>query len=227
MSFARYAITRVIGWLFRAVCRVDFGRELEKIPAEGPLILVANHINFMDIPLLYTSLYPRRLVGVAKRETWKNPAIGFLLDLWGAIPVSRGQTDVEALKEAGRALATRKILVIVPEGTRSGDGKLRRGHAGVVSIALHSGAAILPVAHYGLERFWPNAKRLRRTRVGVRVGQPFLIDSGGAQVGHRLRSEIAAEIMRRIAALLPERNRGAYADPDPLTLPPRYLRTLS
>jgi 1-acyl-sn-glycerol-3-phosphate acyltransferase len=227
MSFIRFAVTLILKFVFRSLCRVDYHDTLDKFPRKGPLIMVANHINFLDIPFLYTSLYPRRLVGLVKRETWKNPAVGFLLDIWGSIPVSRGRSDVESLKEAKRALDSGKILVIAPEGTRSGDGILRRGRPGVVAIALHANAPILPVGHFGLERFWENAKKLRRTRVSVRAGAPFRIDSGGAIVGHALRSEISAEIMQEIAALLPEANRGAYADPDPASAPRRYLRPLS
>jgi hypothetical protein len=63
--------------------------------------------------------------------------------------------------------------------------------------------------------------------VCVRAGAPFRIDSGGANVSHAMRSEISTEIMREIAALLPEANRGAYADPDPERAPRRYLRPLS
>lgn len=226
MSFLRFLATRILQLLFRAVCRVDFGDTLERVPDRGPLILVANHVNFMDIPLLYTSLYPRRLAGMAKSETWRNPFLGFLLDVWGAIPVDRGRADFAAMSAARRFLGSGGILAITPEGTRSGDGALRRGRAGVVTIALQADAAIMPIGHSGLERFWDNAKALRRTRVRVRAGEAFRIELGGESPGHAARAELADEIMREIAALLPEANRGAYAEPAPEPGRRRYLRPL-
>lgn len=227
MSFLRFIVTYCLKFVFRALCRVDYGDSLERVPGRGPLILVANHINFLDIPLLYTSLYPRRLVGLAKRETWKNPFLGFLFDVWGAIPVDRGRADFKGMSEARRFLDSGGILAITPEGTRSGDGRLRRGRAGAVAIALHSGAALMPIGHSGLESFWSNAKALRRTRVRVRIGEPFAIEPGDELPGHAVRAEMTDEIMREIAALLPEANRGAYADPRPEPRRRRYLRPLS
>ena len=227
MSFLRFLATHLLKFAFRVLCQVDYGDSLERVPPRGPLILVANHINFLDIPLLYTTLYPRRVAGLAKRETWKNPIVGFLLDLWGAIPVDRGRADFKAMSDAQRFLDSGGMLAITPEGTRSGDGKLRRGRGGVVAIALHAGAAILPIGHSGLEHFWANAKALRRTKVRVRVGEPFTIALGDEKFGHGLRAEVTDEIMREIAALLPAANRGAYAEPDPEPRRRRYLRPAS
>jgi 1-acyl-sn-glycerol-3-phosphate acyltransferase len=224
MSFIRFLLTFVIKFAFWCLCRIADSDELSKMPKTGPLIMVSNHINFLDIPFVYTALYPRKLVGMAKSETWKNPLIGLMLDIWGAMPIERDTSDILGLKTASEVLKAGKILVITPEGTRSRDGRLRRGHQGVVSIAVHNKATIVPVGHYGLERFWRNFKGLRRTRLGFRIGRPFVIDVKGVTVTHGLRAEITTEIMREIAKLLPERNRGNYADPRPEGLENRYLR---
>jgi 1-acyl-sn-glycerol-3-phosphate acyltransferase len=98
---------------------------------------------------VYTHLQPRPITGFAKIETWDNPAMGRLFDLWQAIPLQRGRADIEALRRGLEALAEGKILAVAPEGTRSGHGQLQPAHAGVVMLALHSGAPLLPLAFYG------------------------------------------------------------------------------
>ncbi len=223
MSFLRLILTLFIRFCVWALCRVEFGDELSKLPRRGPYILAANHINFMDIPLVYTSLYPRPLIGMAKKETWDNPLIGTLLNIWGAMPVDREHADLGAMKGAAQVLKRGKILVMTPEGTRSGDGRLRKGRAGAIAIAVHAGVPIIPVAHFGLERFWGNLRRLRRTRVGVRVGEPLRVELGEAKLSHNLRSELATELMLEISALLPPKYRGYYADPPPETLSRPHL----
>ena len=191
------------------LCRLDT-RELDKIPRSGPFIMVTNHINFLEIPLLYTYLQPRPLVGLVKIETWSSPPLAFLANLWEAIPVKRGTADVAAFRSCVHALEQGKILAVAPEGTRSGDGRLGRGHPGVVHIALQGGFPLLPVAHFGGESFWQNFRRVRRTRVRVRVGRPFVLQPRSVPVTREDRWEMTHEIMERIAELLPPRYRGAY-----------------
>jgi 1-acyl-sn-glycerol-3-phosphate acyltransferase len=103
------------------------------------LILVANHINFLEVPIMFTHLQPRPVTGFAKVETWNNPAMGALFDLWGAIPLKRGSADTVAFKRGLEVLEAGKILAVAPEGTRSGNGMLQKGHPGVVMLALRSG----------------------------------------------------------------------------------------
>ena len=195
----------------RSLARVE-GVPLTGVPGKGPLLLISNHINFLEIPILYAHLRPRPVVGWAKVESWKNPLLGWLFDRWGAIPIRRGTADVPALRRGLAALEEGKILVIGPEGTRSRDGRLRRGKSGIVTLALASGAPILPVAHYGGERLRQHLSRARRTPVRIVVGDPFHIDVAGARVTRDLRQKVADEVMCQLAALLPPGYRGEYAD---------------
>ncbi len=202
------------------LCRID-KTDFSKVPLHGPLILVANHINSLEVPLLFTHLQPRKMVGLAKIETWDSPFMGWLFDLWEAIPVRRGEADLMAIRRCLEVLEAGKILVIAPEGTRSYDGRLLRGQPGVVTIALRSGAPILPLAHWGGENFTTNLKRLRRTDFHVRVGRPFYLDPDGERVTPSLRQAMADEIMGQIVALMPEKYHGEYAN---RLAEPRYLR---
>jgi 1-acyl-sn-glycerol-3-phosphate acyltransferase len=205
----------------RILCRID-DAQLRRVPKGGPLILVTNHVNFVDVPLVYTHLQPRPVIGLAKVESWESPALGWLLDLWDSIPLRRGEADVEALRRGLAVLQAGQILVVAPEGTRSGDGRLQRGHPGVVLLALRSGAPLLPLAFYGAEDYKRNLARLRRTDFHIVVGQPFVLDSAGVRVTHDVRQLMTDEIMYRIAALLPASYRGHYSDVSAATT--NYLR---
>jgi 1-acyl-sn-glycerol-3-phosphate acyltransferase len=207
--------------IVRVMCRVH-DEALAQVPAHGPLIVVANHVNFLEAPVLYTYLQPRKLTGFAKAEAWDELVKGFLFTLWGAIPLQRGEADVEAFRAALAALETGTILAVAPEGTRSGDGRLGVAHSGVVLLALRSGVPLLPMVYYGGEQIWHNLARLRRTDFHIKIGRPFYLDPGGERVTRAVRQAMTDEIMYRLAALLPEPYRGLYADMSAAS--ERYLR---
>jgi 1-acyl-sn-glycerol-3-phosphate acyltransferase len=212
-----YTPLRLIG---RTICRVH-DHEISKIPLHGPLIIVANHVNFLDVPLLYTHLQPRSVTGFAKIETWNNPAIGALFSIGQAIPIRRGEVDRSAVRQALEALKNGQILALAPEGTRSGDGRLQKGRTGVAMLALASGAPILPVAYYGGERFRHNIMRLRRTDFHIVVGEPFRVRRPEGGVSRLVREQVTNEIMYRLAEILPPKYQGYYAKPNPQ--PEEYL----
>jgi len=214
-----------VAWAIRVgtgiVCRIEEA-ELGQVPMCGPLILAVNHINSLEVPLLHSHLQPRRLIGLAKIETWDSKFMGWLFNLWEAIPIRRGEADLEALRRCLISLEAEDILAVAPEGTRSYDGKLLNGQPGIVLIALHSGAPILPVAHWGGENFPKNIKRLKRTDFHIRVGKTFSLDAKGEQVNGKVRQAMVDEIMYQIAILMPEEYRGQYANRTPPSH--KYLR---
>lgn len=211
MSFAVRIVDPVLAFVLRLFCRVDAG-EIRKIPATGPLIIIMNHINFLEVPLMYLQMKPRPALALAKKETWKTPGYAFLARIWGGIPLDRSGADLSALKRSEEHLAAGGIIMLAPEGTRSGNGVLREGHAGVVTLAARSGAPVMPVAHYGGEQFWSNFRRLRRTDVRFRVGPAYRVDFGGETVTGRKRKAALAELMAALALLMPEEYRGFYAE---------------
>ncbi len=211
MSLAFSVVNTSIKGLTRLLCNVD-DSQLVKVPEHGPLIIASNHINFMDIPLVYTHLQPREITGFAKAETWDNPAMALLFDLWGAIPLQRGEADTHAFRRALDALKQGKILAIAPEGTRSEHGRLGRGHPGIVTLAYHSRAPILPLVYYGGERLRDNLNRLKRTDFYIRVGKVFSLRFPEGKLDRELREKMLEAIMYHIAALLPEAYRGYYSD---------------
>lgn len=221
MTFAKRVASFIMRSLSHAICRID-ATQLSRVPVHGPLILAVNHVNFLDAPVLYTQLEPRPITGYAKVETWDNPILGYLFDLFDAIPIHRGTADIAALRAGITALEAGQILVVAPEGTRSGHGRLQRSHAGVAFLALRSGAPILPVVIYGGEKYRSNLKRLRRTDFHITVGYPFYLQAGDDKVTSDVRSQMTDEVMWQLAALLPPEYRGVYANLDAAT--ERYLR---
>ena len=210
MTLAGRFITFIIKLLLKILCKIE-GDKLESVPHQGPLILVINHINFLEVPLIYTLLLPRKVCGILKKESWDNWFVGMLAKEWEAIPVNRETPGISTFKETGKALKEKKILCIAPEGTRSGTGVLAKGYPGVVFLALKNRVPILIVAHYGIENFWYNIKRLKRTRVTFVVGKPFMLASE-MKTTKNVYQEMTDQIMARMAFMLPERYRGAYAD---------------
>jgi 1-acyl-sn-glycerol-3-phosphate acyltransferase len=214
MKGSSHVVAPIVRALLAAVCRIE-GSELAKVPRRGPLIIVTNHINFLEAPLLYSLLYPRDIAGFAKAETWRNPFLGLLATIWECVPVERGANDMNSMRLALEVLARGKMLNVMPEGTRSHDGRLGRGQQGVVAMALRSDAPIVPVALFGGESFWRNLRCGRRTEIKIRVGDAFRLrrpESGRAKSS---RHEAAEEIMLRLAQLLPPEYRGEYADREP------------
>ncbi len=195
----------------RTICLVD-DSELARIPSHGPLILVGNHVNFLDAPILISHLQPRPIVALAKVETWNNPLFGMLFSTWKSIPIRRGEADMTALRESLRVLKEGQMLAIAPEGTRSGNGILQKGQPGVVPLAIKSGAPIYPVAFFGGELFWKNLRSLSRTPFTIRVGRPFRLKYDSPLPTHEEREIMITEIMYQIALLLPPAYRGIYSD---------------
>jgi len=207
--------------LVRILCKVD-GEQVDKISANGPLILISNHVNFLEAPVLHCRLRPRRVIGLAKAETWDNALLGWLFDQWEAIPIRRGEPDIGALRQVLRVLRRDGIIVIAPEGTRSRHGRLQRGHPGVVTIALKSGAPLQPLVFYGGEAIGSNIRRLRRTPFHIIAGEPFHVQVDEKKVSRDVRQRIADEIMYQMAALLPPAYRGEYANLNAAST--KYLR---
>jgi 1-acyl-sn-glycerol-3-phosphate acyltransferase len=198
------------------LCRIE-DAELAKVPPRGPLILAANHIGLLEIPILYTHLQPRPFTGFVAAYRWEKGWSRWLLDQCDAIPLRRGEVDLNAMRQALDWLASGGILAIAPEGTRSHDGHLRSAHAGIILLAEQSGAPIIPLAFYGSENFEANIRRLKRTDFIIRVGELIELKTlqqgiPGGMTRRELRQQLTDEIMHRIATMMPEKYRGNYAD---------------
>jgi 1-acyl-sn-glycerol-3-phosphate acyltransferase len=206
-SRSLYGLTR---FLVRAVAFLISRLHVEgvdNIPASGPVILAMNHIHWLDIPLASLRV-PRVTHYMAKIELFSVPLLGGFIRKLGAFPVRRGEGDREAIRMTERILAEGRILVIFPEGHRSGNGVLLEAHPGAGYIALRTGAPVVAVAVSGTQQIF---KRFRPT-VTIHYSKPFTVQLGD---GKRTRDSTTAatnQIMYQIAALLPPEARGPYSD---------------
>jgi 1-acyl-sn-glycerol-3-phosphate acyltransferase len=206
-----WLINFIIRVYTRITCRLDMP-DLGKFPSHGPVIAISNHTGTLEVPLIFAHLQPRKLTGWAKIESWDNWFLRWVFGIWGAIPIRRGEADMHALKAALHALENGMIFGLAPEGTRNYNGILKRALPGAVIIALHSGAPIIPIAHWGGENFLQNLKHFKRTDYHVRIGEPFKLKVEGLKVTGEVRQQIVDEMMVQIVKLLPEKYHGEYAD---------------
>ncbi len=182
----------------------------ENIPSQGPLLVVANHLNLADPPLLSVSL-DRKTIFMAKEELFRSRFSSYFMGSLGAFPVHRGQLDRKALRQAEKVLADGLALVMFPEGMRSRGGQLRPAFSGSALIAAHTGVPILPVGITGTEKIKGVAWLVRRPHIIVNIGHPFRLPPVN---GKLTKTELAGYInliMGRIAELLPIEYQGNYA----------------
>jgi 1-acyl-sn-glycerol-3-phosphate acyltransferase len=148
----------------------------EHIPDNGPVILAANHRSFLD-SIFMPLFVPRRVTFVAKAEYFDDPKTAWFFKGVGQIPIRRegGSASEGALLAAADVLNAGGVFAIYPEGTRTRDGNLHRGHTGVARLALRTGAPIVPVGLVGtdevqpVDRKMPNLGREVRIRFGEAI----------------------------------------------------------
>jgi len=188
--------------LYRGLLRVRV-EHIERVPAAGGVIVAPNHISFFDSVVLIQSM-PRRTFFLGKAEYMTSWFTSKLFPAMGMIPLEREQTGkaMAALAVAADALRRGHPLAIYPEGTRSRDGRLHRGHTGVAQLAIMSGAPILPVGLVGTDAIQPIGARLPRPfrRATVRFGE--LLDpaayGGSARRRRQMLTDDLMEAIRRL-----------------------------
>ncbi|MEA3337625.1 MAG: lysophospholipid acyltransferase family protein [Chloroflexota bacterium] len=199
--------------LFRLLSRLEV-RGGEKIPTSGPFLFVSNHLHVLDPPIGFLLL--DRPITFLVASTWESTfGLGhFLRWTESAIPVDRGGADRKAMGAAVKVLKGGGALAIAPEGTRSKTGGLQQGHPGVAYLASRTGVPIVPVGISGQEKAFATLRRLRRPRIIVEVGEPFVLPGSPNRAKGEQLEAYTDQIMYRIAELLPPQYRGVYALPE-------------
>ncbi len=205
---------RLVVAFLRLVLRGYYGRKIhiegrEKIPDEGPLLVVSNHLSLLD-PLILGTFFPKTLFAMAKRQLFQIGVMRWVLRGCNVFPVNRGAPDRRAIQLAIEILTRfRGRLLIFVEGTRARSPGMLPAEPGVGFLQRRSGAPILPVAIWGSERAlvrggkWP-----RRVDIHVKFGDVFSLPQAA---GHGDDLSVAETVAAAVAALLPAEYRGAYA----------------
>jgi 1-acyl-sn-glycerol-3-phosphate acyltransferase len=199
-----WIIKAVVTPVLRICCRIRVDGK-ENLPRSGPVILAANHRSFLDsifIPLVV----PRRVTFVAKAEYFDDKRVAWFFRGVGQIPIRRegGSASERALESATEVLEAGGVFGIYPEGTRTRDGKLHRGHTGAARLALRTGAPIIPVGLIGTDEVQPIDSKLPRLFKTVRIcfGEPIPLDHYAGRHDDRLAlRDVADEVMYELAQL--------------------------
>jgi len=207
-----YPVARaILSPLFRTGWRT-YLRGIDNLPQDGPAIVCPNHTSVIDSFLL-PSVLPRRITFVGKAEYLDDWKTKHLFPALGMIPIDRsgGDASTRALDAAAGVLGRGELFGIYPEGTRSRDGKLRKGHTGPARLALRTGAPLVPVGIIGTRDIQPpGASAPRPFRpCEIRIGRPIEVAHYSDRPGDRLvLRQLTDELMYEIRAL----SRQEYVD---------------
>jgi 1-acyl-sn-glycerol-3-phosphate acyltransferase len=179
----------------------------EHVPRDGAAIIAANHLSFFDSVALAMAV-PRRVSFVGKSEYLANWKTRRLFPALGMIAVDRDspRRAYGALQAAAAVLKANEVFAVYPEGTRSTDGELHGGHAGVGHLSVATGASIIPAGIVGTDHIQPKGARLPRPfrSATVRFGSPIdPHEYGGTRRDRRRR--ITSDVMGAISELSGQR----------------------
>jgi 1-acyl-sn-glycerol-3-phosphate acyltransferase len=208
---------RFLHWLIHAVLKLITKIEAsgyEYLPEKGGFVIAVNHLGFLDAPMAYYALDNWNLF-IPVAEKWEeNPILRWLGKHLNFIFIDRFNLDLRSMREMMKRMAEGQTLVIAPEGTRARDEKMAQGKPGVAYLASKMSWQIVPVAISGTEDriFTGNLKRLRRTYIKITAGKSFMLPPFPKENREETLQQYTDEIMCRIAVMLPEKNRGYYAE---------------
>lgn len=183
----------------------------EHIPTSGGVILATNHLSRLDIPILFVNPARVDITALVTDKYQKYPFFRWFTTTAGGIWIDRTKADFTAFRIAADLIAEGRALGIAPEGTRS-DGQLLEGKSGTVLLALKTGVPVIPAAIYGSETAVAEWKHLRKPRMVCHFGAPLNfapLDRVNREAGLET---YTTEMMCQMAAMLPEKYRGFYAD---------------
>lgn len=210
--------------LFRVGWKVEV-EGIENVPDDGPAIMCPNHVSVLDSFFLPLVL-PRRITYVGKAEYMDDWKTKHLFPAIGMIPIDRGGGSAaeRALTAAARVLGRGELFGIYPEGTRSRDGVLHKGHTGAARLALRTRSPIVPVGLSGTREVMPPDARFPKLRlpVRVRIGEPISVEPHLDRADDRLvLRQITDEVMFEIRELSGQEYIDAYATKKAEDIPSR------
>ena len=142
----------------------------EKVPQQGPVLVVANHASDFDPPFVSVSMQ-RPVSYMAKEELFRVPLLGKGIQLYGAYPVKRGSADRSAIRAALTQLEEGWAVGVFLQGTRTEDARISAPKLGAALIAAKAQAPLLPVSIWGTHRILPKGRRFPRpVPLTIRVG---------------------------------------------------------
>jgi 1-acyl-sn-glycerol-3-phosphate acyltransferase len=209
----RNFIRWLIRLIFNLIARVEV-RGYEHLPKEGSFVITTNHLGIVDVPIAFYAL-DRWDMFVMIGEKWQNVGLfRWVGKYFNFIFIDRFNPDIKTLRKVISLMEENNILVIAPEGTRSRTGSLIEAKPGASYLATKLNRPVVPVGITGTEdqALISNLKKLRRGYITVTAGPAFMLPPLPRENRDEFLKRYTDEIMCRIAALLPEKYRGVYAE---------------
>lgn len=206
-----HRLRSIIGFLMKQLTRTEF-IGVENIPPEGGVLIACNHMSRLDIPVLFITPNRPEITALVTTKYLKYPLLRWFIVTAEGIWLDRDTADFSAFRKAVEALKQGKALGIAPEGTRSQTAKLIEGKPGTALLALRTGVPIVPVAIVGTEDGMSKLLRLKRPRITAEYGKPIIPPKLDRSNREGRLQNLTVEVMCRIAAMMPQKYHGFYAD---------------
>ena len=192
---------RITSFTFRALGKIET-RGSEYIPKKGGMLLLSNHLSYLD-PFILATTATRELHYMARDNVFRIPVLKQIITSHNAYPVKRGAADRAALKHTISLLKAGNAVVIFPEGTRSADGTLGKAHDGASFIAHNADVPTIPVFLAGADRLMPRkSKWIRPAKLSTNYGPPIdFTEARKIQDKRVMHQRMSEQIMEAIAAL--------------------------
>jgi len=170
----------------------------ENVPDKGGVIVAANHVSYLDPPVIGVAL-KRRVTYMAMEGLFKIPILKTFVRPF-SIPVKLGRPQPSTIKEAVKRLRQGELIVIFPEGGRSADGSMLDFKRGVGMIAALSMAPVVPACIDGTEKALPvGARFFRPAKIKVIFGKPIVADH--EETDKHFQERISRDIMEAVKNL--------------------------
>ncbi len=206
-----HRLRSIIGFLLKQLTQTEF-IGVENIPPEGGVLIACNHMSRLDIPVLFITPNRPEITALVTTKYLKYPLLRWFIVTTEGIWLDRDTADFSAFRKAVEALKQGKALGIAPEGTRNQTAKLIEGKPGTALLALRTGVPIVPVAIVGTEDGMSKLLRLKRPRITAEYGKPIIPPKLDRSNREGQLQNLTVEVMCRIAAMMPQKYHGFYAE---------------
>jgi len=172
-------------------------RFAEAVPPEGGVLVLSTHQSHLD-PVLLGLALDRRVSSLARSSLYRFAPFAWLITALDAVPIDREGSPLAAMKQVIARLKGGAAVIVFPEGTRTGTGRLGEIKAGFAVLAKRAGVPILPVAIVGAYECWPRSRRLPRPgRIRLEFGRLVTAEEVAALDD----ASLTQECRRRLEAL--------------------------
>ena len=196
----------LVAFTVKLILRLNGGLEVigkENVPAEGGVLVAANHISYIDPPLV-GSVVPRQATFMARKGLFEVPVLRWMIQR-AAFPVDRERTRPSTIKETVKRLKMGSLIVMFPEGRRSDTGQPMEAKRGIGMVVRLSKVPVVPAAIIGADKALPiDARWFKRAKVTVVFGKPIYFDNNADDKGSNnqaVHEKISSSIMAAIGEL--------------------------